>query len=151
MKVKVMIFCIAMSQEISQVHNYDPKLKSWLPEYCHPTSTRKKTFNTQPSAGKCMFTVLWDYRGIIQLEDMIKGKKIKFLDGGGGGGRETRLLQHDKARLHTSTATSTVVALDFKLFHFLPTARLWHCLTYGCLQLLRNISKEFMSPVMKKF
>jgi hypothetical protein len=27
-----------------------------------------------------MFTVFWDYRGTIQLEDMIKGKKIKFLD-----------------------------------------------------------------------
>jgi hypothetical protein len=30
-----------------------------------------------------MFTVFWDYIGIIQLEDMIKGKKIKFLEGGG--------------------------------------------------------------------
>lgn len=28
-----------------------------------------------------MFTIFWDYRGIIQLDDMIKGKKIKFLDG----------------------------------------------------------------------
>jgi hypothetical protein len=28
-----------------------------------------------------MFTVFWDYRGIIQLEDMIKGRKIKYLDG----------------------------------------------------------------------
>jgi len=78
-----------------------------------------------------MFTVFWDYRGIIQLENMIKGKKVKSLDGKEK--KKKRLLQHDNARLHTSTATSAVTALDFKLFHILPTARLWHCLTYGCL------------------
>jgi hypothetical protein len=56
-----------------------------------------------------MFTVFWDYRDIIQLEDMIKGKKIKFLDGKKIKEKKTRLLQHDKARLHTSTATSAVI------------------------------------------
>jgi len=97
-----------------------------------------------------MFTIFWDYRGIIKLEDMIKGKKIKFLDGKEKK-KKKRLLQHDKARHHTSTATSVAIALGFKLFHILPTASLWHCLTYGCPQLLRNISREFMSYVMKKF
>jgi hypothetical protein len=76
--------------------------------------------------------VFWDYRVILQLEDMIKDKKNKFLDGKEKE-KKTRLLQHDKARHHTSMATSVVIALDFKLFHILPTASLWHCLTYGCL------------------
>jgi len=65
--------------------------------------------------------------------------------------KKTRLLQHDKARHHSTTATSVAIVLGFKLFHILPTASLWHYLTYGCLQLLRNISKESMSHVIKKF
>jgi hypothetical protein len=64
---------------------------------------------------------------------MIKGKKIKFLDGKEKKEKKTGFLQHDKARLH-SMATSAVIALDFKLLHTLPTARLWHCPTYGCLR-----------------
>jgi hypothetical protein len=44
-----------------------------------------------------------------------------------------------------------VIALDLKLFCTVPTTWLWHHLTCGCLQLSRNICKEFMSHVMKKF
>jgi hypothetical protein len=32
----------------------------------------------EDSAGKCMFTIFWDYRGIIHQEYMVKGKKINF-------------------------------------------------------------------------
>ena len=56
-------------------------------------------------------------------------------------------LQHDK----TSTATSAVIALDLKLFHTLPTAWLWHLLTYGSSQLSRNICEGFISHMMMKF
>jgi sulfatase maturation enzyme AslB (radical SAM superfamily) len=62
-------------------------------------------------------------------------------------------LQRDNARPHTSAATSVSIerASDFKLFHTLPTARIWHRLTSGCLQLPRHISKEFLTHVMKKW
>jgi len=40
---------------------------------------------------------------------------------------------------------------DFKLFHTLPTAHNGHYLTSSYLQLSRNISKEFISHVIRKF
>jgi hypothetical protein len=40
---------------------------------------------------------------------------------------------------------------DFKLFHTLPIARNGHCLTPGYLQLSINVSKEFISHVIRKF
>jgi hypothetical protein len=52
----------------SWVHHYDPELKSQSLEQCHPTSPGKKKSKTEPSAGKCMPTVFWDYRGIIHQE-----------------------------------------------------------------------------------
>ena len=38
-----------------------------------------------------------------------------------------------------------------KLFHALPMAWIWHHLTSGYLQFSRNISKEFILHVMKRF
>jgi hypothetical protein len=52
----------------SWVHYYDPEIKSQSLKYRHPTSPRKIKFSTQPSAGKCMLRVFWDYTGIIHLE-----------------------------------------------------------------------------------
>jgi hypothetical protein len=52
-------------EEKSWVHHYDSELKSQSLEYCHPTHSGKKNSKTQPSAGKCMLTVFWDYTGII--------------------------------------------------------------------------------------
>jgi hypothetical protein len=40
---------------------------------------------------------------------------------------------------------------DFTLFHTLPTAHNGHCLTSNYLQLSRNVSKEFISHVIRKF
>jgi hypothetical protein len=42
-------------------------------------------------------------------------------------------------------------ALDLRLFHTLPAARIWNLLTSGCLELKRHISKTVVSHVMKKF
>jgi hypothetical protein len=66
-----MIFCTALSQG-TRVGCITIELKSQSLEYCHPTSPRKKKAKTQPSAGKCMLTVFWDYRGIIHQEYMVK-------------------------------------------------------------------------------
>jgi hypothetical protein len=40
--------------------------------------------------------------------------------------------------------------LNFKLFHALPIAQIWHLVTSGWLQLSRNISKDLISHVMTK-
>jgi hypothetical protein len=40
--------------------------------------------------------------------------------------------------------------IGFEVVTHLPTAQIWHNLTSGCLKLSRNISKEFISYVMKK-
>jgi hypothetical protein len=45
-------------------------------------------------------------------------------------------------KLHNSA--TTLMAIEF---HTLHTAQIWHRLTSGCLQLSRNISKEFISHV----
>jgi hypothetical protein len=42
-------------------------------------------------------------------------------------------------------------ALDLKLFHTLPTARIWCCLTSSCSELSRHISKAIVSHMMQKF
>jgi hypothetical protein len=77
--------------------------------------------------------------------------------------KKLMLLQHDNTRPHTTAATSVAaesigfelingtynVKLDLKFFHTLPTAKIWHRLTSGCLQLKRNISLQFVSHVTK--
>lgn len=55
-------------------------------------------------------------------------------------------------RPHTIAATSAAIKnIEFKMFHALSTAKIWHRLTSGCMKFLRNISKEFISHVMNKF
>ena len=80
---------------------------------------------------------------VINRQDQIKTKRKRR--------KNTFLLCQFCLPGNDSTTTSAVIALDLKLFHTLPTTWLWHHLTFGCLQLSRNIWKEFMSHVMKKF
>jgi hypothetical protein len=54
-----------VTEDESWEHHYDLELKTQSLEYYHDTYPRKKKIKTQPSAGKCILTVFWDYRGII--------------------------------------------------------------------------------------
>jgi len=40
--------------------------------------TQKKKIKSQPSAGKVMATVFWDYQGVILIDFMAKGTTINF-------------------------------------------------------------------------
>jgi hypothetical protein len=41
-----------------------------------PYFSQKEKNLTQPPAGKCMLTILWDYGGIICQEYIVKGTKM---------------------------------------------------------------------------
>lgn len=59
-EARVMIFCTALSQATKVVCvSVTGNLKKQSLEYHHPTSPRKKKFETQLSAGKCMFIFFW--------------------------------------------------------------------------------------------
>lgn len=66
-------------------------------------------------------------------------------------GKMPMFLQHDNAITHTSDATSAVIeSIRFlNMFHNLTTAWNWFHLTTGYLLLSYNVSKEFISYVMK--
>ena len=59
------------------------------------------------------------------------------------------LLQHDNARPDTGAVVWQYRISNMMLFLTLPTAQIWHILT-SSLQLSRNISKEFISHMMKQ-
>jgi hypothetical protein len=44
-----------------------------------------------------------------------------------------------------------VITSDLRLFHALPIAWIWHCLTCGHSELPRNIPKATVSHAIKKF
>jgi histone-lysine N-methyltransferase SETMAR len=106
----------------SWVHHYDPEMKCQSMEYRHSTSPRVKKFKTQQSAGKCLLTVFWDYRGVIHQEFMAKGttinseayvqtiRKLKQRINRVRRDKKPMILQHDNARPHTSVFTKA--ALD---------------------------------------
>ena len=59
-------------------------------------------------------------------------------------------FQHGNTRPHTSVAPSVAVeSIRFKIVPHPPYSPVWHRLDFGCSQLSRNISKEFISHVMK--
>jgi hypothetical protein len=58
------------------MHHYDREMKNQSLEYHYPIFLSKRKNLTQPSAEKCMLTILWDYRGNICKEYIIKGTKI---------------------------------------------------------------------------
>ncbi|KAF6036818.1 hypothetical protein EB796_004868 [Bugula neritina] len=58
------------------VHHYEPESKRRSMEWRHADSPRKKKFKSQPSAGKVMATVSWDYQGVILIDFMAKGTTI---------------------------------------------------------------------------
>jgi hypothetical protein len=77
--VRVMVFLYSIvTGAKSFVHHYNLELKSQSLKYHLATSPRRKKFKTQPSAGKCMLTVFWDYTGIIHQEYMVRGTKINL-------------------------------------------------------------------------
>lgn len=101
------------------VHHYEPESKRRSMEWRHSYSPRKKKFKSQPSAGKVMATVFWDYQGVILVDFMPKGTTINSdayiatLNKLKNRLRRCRpnlnmdgvLLQHDNARPHTSLRT----------------------------------------------
>ena len=78
-------------------------------------STRSKKFKIQPSAGEVIATVLWDAKGVIMMDVLLKGSTItevyyaNLLDQLRTAIHEKRrgklskgvLLQQDNARVHT--------------------------------------------------
>ena len=104
-------------------------------------------------------SVLWEYRSIIhsqryekQLRDVCEDpKQVETIKQSFPLGEKVMFLQYNNTRPHSVKPLRQRYTSDLKLFHTTDTARIWHCLTPGCLQLSRNISKEFISHVMKKF
>ena len=115
-----MIFCTAVSKRI----RFGCITTSWNQEASHlnsitPLLLEGKKSKTQPSAGKCMLRVFWDWNGIIHKKYMVKGIRInsrtymmtlKRLEQqiAFNGEKKVMLLQHEDARPHTNAATSAV-------------------------------------------
>jgi len=82
-----------------------------------------------------------------QLQDLLEGpKEVETIN--------QSCLSETKAdtRPCTSVASSAAVeSVRFKIVPYPPYSPVWHHLDFGCLQLSRNISKEFISHVMRKF
>ena len=56
------------------IHYYEPGNKAQSRRWVGPGSLRPTKFNTQPSAGKVMTTVVWDAKGFIMLDFLPKRK-----------------------------------------------------------------------------
>ena len=67
-------------------------------------------------------------------------------------GKKPMFPQHDDARTLTGAGTSVAIqGVGLEVVLHPPYSLIWHRLTSGCLQHSRNLSKEFMLHVMKKF
>jgi histone-lysine N-methyltransferase SETMAR len=58
------------------VHHFEPETKRQSMEWHHPQLSRKKKFETDPSAGKVIVTVFWDCGGVILVDVMPRGATI---------------------------------------------------------------------------
>jgi len=85
-------------------------------EYRHKESPQPKKFKTQASAGKVMFTVLWNSERVVLADFLEKETTInsqRYIETLTSlkrriertGIRNETLLQHDNARPHTSATT----------------------------------------------
>ena len=93
-------------------------------EWRHPTSPRSKKFKSQQSAGKVMVAVFWDNVGVILVDfmskeaiinsdvyiDTLKKLKARIQKVRPALEMSRVLLQHDKARPHTSLKTREVIS-----------------------------------------
>lgn len=121
------------------------KWKTSHPNIITPYFSQKRRNLTQHPAEKCMLTILWDYRGIICQEYIVKGTKINSKTEARTLERLKRwinpvnhwntlmLLQYDNTTPQTSTATAAATeSIGFTLFNTLPTAWIRHHLTSVC-------------------
>ena len=115
------------------VHCHQRETKKASKEWRHTSSSKPKKFRTQPSAGKVMFTLFWDERGVILEHYMPRGNSVTsatyadlpktYLRPAIKPKQRGRLstgvlLQHDNARPHT--ARSTVATIQDLSFECLP-------------------------------
>lgn len=98
------------------IHFWDPETKQESMHWKHRDSPPPKKFRTQPSAGKVMATIFWDFKGVIHIDYMphnttITGQYYAGLLGrlresikNKRRGKLTRgpLLLHDNAPVHMS-------------------------------------------------
>ena len=77
LKARVMIFCTVLSKmtRVGCIATTQ-KWKASCLNYHHPISPRKKKFKTQPSAGKCMLTIFWNYSDITGHKYLVKRIKL---------------------------------------------------------------------------
>jgi len=112
------------------VHCHQRETKKASKEWRHTSSSKPKKFRTQPSAGKVMFTLFWDERGVILEHYMPRGNSVTsatyaelpktYLRPAIKSKRRGRLStgvlhQHDTARPHTGRLTvATIQDLSFE-------------------------------------
>jgi len=105
-------------------HHYEPESKRQSMEWRHVNSLSKKKLKALPSAGKVMCTVFWDRKGVILLDFHEPGQTINSdryiamltklkarISRVRPEKKITFLLQHDKARPHTSLKTVEHIAI----------------------------------------
>jgi hypothetical protein len=58
------------------VNHYEPESKAQGVAWKRPTSPVAKKFKSQPSAGKIIFTLLWDMEGVTLVHVTPKGETV---------------------------------------------------------------------------